>query len=511
LLGSYDIIKSEDSLRDLNHYDIIEQSYIDKVTSKDIEVKLRGNTTPELVNKILNDSDLPAAKSPRKTLKKHKEGNPIFSVTNADILGDFDKELLVPVGADIDTVQVSDNLHTITFSFKDANGQKVYLECAYTIHPLEVNSTQDKATFKIDIVRKGFIVKAQILEMSKYEQLNFFVTVKNNDEIALGNQACLIQWGGEDVAKSKASGTKLPLESNNVNQIQVQEGQILGTGQLVNKIVKEVSKTRDITGGLTRVAELFEARYKEKEVAICSDVEGEVVREETERGKVKLVIRTNASVKGQFVEVTKVIPKGRQVLVHVASHVQKGDQLCNGAVNPHDILAKGTLELANYIVREIQAVYELQGVRINDKHLEVIVRQMLRKGRITDPGDTLFLPEEQVDKALIEKENEKLKNKPNARPAKFAQVLLGITKASLSTESFISASSFQETTKVLTSAAMSGKIDYLRGLKENVIMGRLIPAGTGFRAYQNDLQQPSELQKLRLQVLPIQQKQDTDA
>src|SRR5579883_3254831 len=255
--------------------------------------------------------------------------------------------------------------------------------------------------------------------------------------------------------------------------VSIQDGAEVGVGDVVARIPQESSKTRDITGGLPRVADLFEAR-KPKEPAILAERSGVVSFGKDTKGKQRLIIK---DVDGN--EHEELIPKWRHVIVFEGEHVEKGETVVDGEPNPHDILRLlGVEPLAAYLVREIQDVYRLQGVKINDKHIEAIIRQMLRKAEITDPGDTTFLRGEQVDRLQVLEANRKAEAR-NERGAQFDPVLLGITKASLATESFISAASFQETTRVLTDAAVKGKRDDLRGLKENVIVGRLIPAGTG--------------------------------
>jgi DNA-directed RNA polymerase subunit beta' len=274
----------------------------------------------------------------------------------------------------------------------------------------------------------------------------------------------------------------LPVGAN----IVVQDGDALEAGEVIAKIPRETTKTQDITGGLPRVAELFEAR-KPKDHAIIAEVDGEVSFGKDTKGKRKVVI-TPFDPEGQQLPDQQreyLIAKGKHIQVQPGDRVRAGEPLMDGPANPHDILrVKGEKELAAYLVNEIQQVYRLQGVAINDKHIEVIVRQMMRRVRIKDVGDTPFLIDEQVEKHIFERENAKVIER-GGRPAIAEPLLLGITKASLSTESFISASSFQETTKVLTEAAINGKTDFLRGLKENVIMGRLIPAGTGLAAYKS--------------------------
>lgn len=260
--------------------------------------------------------------------------------------------------------------------------------------------------------------------------------------------------------------------------IMVTEWQSVMAGDVLAKIPRETTKTKDITGGLPRIAELFEVR-KPKEYAIISAIDGEVSFGKYTKGKRKVIITPEVGESKEYL-----IPKGKHVSVREGEFVRAGEPLMDGSANPHDVLnIKGIKDLAKYLVNEIQGVYRLQGVRINDKHIEVVVRQMLRRVKVTDAGDTRFLPEEQVERHIFEAENEKILAK-GGKPASGEPLLLGITKASLSTESFISAASFQETTKVLADAAIAGKVDYLRGLKENVIMGRLIPAGTGFPLYQ---------------------------
>jgi DNA-directed RNA polymerase subunit beta' len=265
--------------------------------------------------------------------------------------------------------------------------------------------------------------------------------------------------------------------------VMVSEGDEIDAGEVICKIPRETTKTKDITGGLPRVVELFEAR-KPKEFAIISEIDGVVAFGKESRGKREVIVTPLIDGKRRDDLSRKyLIPKGKHIAVHSGDVVKAGEPLMDGAANPHDILrVLGEKALAKYMVDGIQEVYRLQGVKINDKHIECIVRQMLRRIRIKDPGDTTFLIDEQVEKMAFEAENEKVL-RGGGRPAVGESLLLGITKASLSTESFISASSFQETTKVLTEAAIQGMVDQLRGLKENVIMGRLIPAGTGVRKY----------------------------
>jgi DNA-directed RNA polymerase subunit beta' len=261
--------------------------------------------------------------------------------------------------------------------------------------------------------------------------------------------------------------------------LSVSEGHEVAAGDVVAKIPRQMTKTKDITGGLPRVAELFEAR-KPKEHAIVTETDGIVSFGPDSRGKRRVLVTPEDGEAKEYL-----IPKGKHVSVHEGDRVRKGEPLMDGSANPHDILRiEGESELAKWMVDEVQEVYRLQGVKINDKHIEIIIRQMLRKVRVTQVGDTDFLVGEQVDKTRFEETNARMEAE-RREPAQCEPLLLGITKASLSTESFISAASFQETTKVLTEAAIWGKTDHLHGLKENVIMGRLIPAGTGLARYRN--------------------------
>ncbi|WP_151748799.1 DNA-directed RNA polymerase subunit beta' [Acinetobacter lactucae] len=269
--------------------------------------------------------------------------------------------------------------------------------------------------------------------------------------------------------------------------VTVRDGETIGVGDVIGRVPQETSRTRDITGGLPRVADLFEAR-KPKEHAILAEVSGVVSFGKETKGKNRLVITPDDG--SEIYE--ELIPKWRQINVFEGEHVNRGETISDGPQNPHDILRlKGEVALTNYIVNEVQDVYRLQGVKINDKHIEVIVRQMLRKVDITDGGDTSFIKGEQVDYIRVVQENQAVLAQ-NKFAAKFERQLMGITKASLSTDSFISAASFQETTRVLTEAAVTGKEDDLRGLKENVVVGRLIPAGTGLAYHLERRRQEAE-------------------
>ncbi|MDE0225415.1 MAG: DNA-directed RNA polymerase subunit beta' [Gammaproteobacteria bacterium] len=304
----------------------------------------------------------------------------------------------------------------------------------------------------------------------------------------------LVDDEGEDV---NLAGTDVPahylLPSGAI--LHLEDGAQVGVGDVIARIPQEGSRGGDITGGLPRVADLFEAR-KPKEPAILAEGVGTVSFGKETKGKRRLVI---TSAEGEAVET--LIPKWRQISVFDGEHVERGEVVSEGPPSSHDILRlKGVAELAKYIINEIQEVYRLQGVTINDKHIEVIVRQMLRKAEVIDPGDSQFVRGEQVEYVTAMEENERLEAEDKT-PIRFERILLGITKASLATESFISAASFQETTRVLTEAAVTGKRDNLRGLKENVVVGRLIPAGTGL-SYHADRKRRREEEALAESITP---------
>ena len=259
--------------------------------------------------------------------------------------------------------------------------------------------------------------------------------------------------------------------------VNLKDGKKLFAGEVLARIPLEGSKTKDITGGLPRVADLFEAR-KPKEAAVLAEESGTIAFGKETKGKVRLVITLDGATKKSHT-VEMLIPKHRTLTVFEGERIEKGDIISDGPLSPHDILRlRGIPELTNFVVNEVQGVYRLQGVLINDKHIETILRQMLRKALIVDGESTKFIQGDQVEYAELVEENAKAVS-AGKEPAQFERVLLGITKASLTTNSFISAASFQETTRVLTEASVTGKVDFLRGLKENVVVGRLIPAGTG--------------------------------
>ena len=343
-------------------------------------------------------------------------------------------------------------------------------------HPV-VSEVAGRVRFS-DVV-DGVTVQSQVDEVTGLTRI--VVMDPKQRSAAAKDMRPMVRLVGENGEELRFPGTDAPahyiLSPGAI--ITAQEGGEVGIGDDIARMPQESTKTRDITGGLPRVADLFEAR-KPKEAAVLAEVSGTVSFGKETKGKQRLVITDEEGDTHDHL-----VPKWRHILVFEGEHVEQGEAVVEGMPNPHDILRLlGVSALASYIVNEVQEVYRLQGVKINDKHIEVIVRQMLRKAEIDAPGDTKFLRGEQIDRARALEENEHV-SEEGGEPATWLPVLLGITKASLATESFISAASFQETTRVLTEASVNGKIDELRGLKENVIVGRLIPSGTGF-AYHKD-------------------------
>jgi DNA-directed RNA polymerase subunit beta' len=324
--------------------------------------------------------------------------------------------------------------------------------------------TEVKGTVKFQDLKEGKTVEEDVDKVTGQKRL----VVKDSDE---KNQPRLEIKEGNKTLKTY----QMPIRAN----LMVEDQQNVMPGDVIAKIPRETTKTKDIVGGLPRVVELFEAR-RPSETAMMSEIDGIVKFGPISKGKRKIIITGDDGAEREYD-----IPRGTHINVQEDDRVRAGEPLMDGPLNPHDILrVLGTGALQNYLVNEIQEVYRLQGVNINDKHIEVIVRQMLRWVKIKEVGDTDFLMEEQVDRFRYEDENRRVAEE-GGKTSVGEPLLLGITKASLSTDSFISAASFQETTRVLTEAAISGRVDYLRGLKENVIMGRLIPAGTGMKYYRN--------------------------
>ena len=340
--------------------------------------------------------------------------------------------------------------------------------------------TEYAGRVKFENVEEGVTVAKQVDEVTGLSTLVVIDPKRRAGAAAKGvrPQVKLLDEKGDEI---KLAGSELSVNITFQlgSIITVKDGQQVGVGEVLARIPQETSKTRDITGGLPRVAELFEARAP-KDAGTLAEVTGTVSFGKDTKGKQRLVITDLDGVAHEYL-----IPKDKHVTAHDGQVVNKGESIVDGPADPHDILRLlGVEALARYITDEVQDVYRLQGVKINDKHIEVIVRQMLRRVQVQDPGDTRFIVGEQAERSDLLDENDKVMKEEGKRGATYEHMLLGITKASLSTDSFISAASFQETTRVLTEAAIMGKKDDLRGLKENVIVGRLIPAGTGL-AYHN--------------------------
>jgi DNA-directed RNA polymerase subunit beta' len=363
--------------------------------------------------------------------------------------------------------------------------------------------TEYAGTIKFDNIQEGITVAKQIDEVTGLSTL-VVIDAKRRGSALTKNvrpQVKLIDASG---AEAKIPGTDHAVQIGFPvgALITVRDGQDVGKGEVLARIPLESQKTRDITGGLPRVAELFEARSP-KDAGMLAEVTGTVTFGKETKGKQRLVITDLDGKSYDFL-----IPKDKNVLVHDGQVVNKGEMIVDGPADPHDILRLlGSEALATYIVDEVQDVYRLQGVKINDKHIEVIVRQMLRRVEIVDAGDAPFIQGEQVERSELFDKNDVVIAQ-NKIPATYRNLLLGITKASLSTDSFISAASFQETTRVLTEAAIMGKRDELRGLKENVIVGRLIPAGTGLAFHkarkareENDAQEQAALAAAEAEAL----------
>lgn len=362
-------------------------------------------------------------------------------------------------------------------------GAVLHVQDGERVKPKQLMAEWDPYTVPILTEVEGYVKFSDIVAGQSMQEVIDEVTGRSHKVIIESKskdhrpRIHVVDEKGEPVFLSNGAEARylLPIGTN----IACADGDSVKAGDVLAKIARETTKTKDITGGLPRVAELFEAR-KPKDTAIISEIDGQISFGKDTKGKRKLVVTPEVGEPREYL-----IPKGKHVSVHEGEYVKAGEQLTDGSINPHDILSVlGEDALAKYLTDEVQEVYRLQGVRINDKHIEVIVRQMLSKVRIVDPGDSQFLIDEPVDRFVFDEVNATIKKK-KGKLAIAEPLLLGITKASLTTDSFMSAASFQETTKVLTEASISGKVDHLRGLKENVIMGRLIPAGTGLKDYQN--------------------------
>jgi DNA-directed RNA polymerase subunit beta' len=402
----------------------------------------------------------------------------VLKVSNQNLIEDSKKELIV-MGRNTEIIIEKNG--TNVAMYKIPYGSKLFAKpdqpvkkgqkiCEWDPYTLPVISETDGIVNFVDLIDGASITDStdEATGISSKVVLDWRGQSKNLD---LKPRLTLRDSKGKVVKKADDNEARYYLVPETI--LSVEDGDKINAGDVLARLPKATSKTKDITGGLPRVAELFEAR-KPKEGAIIAENDGKIEFGKEVRGKLKITIKSKAGI-----ESTYLIPKGKQVNFNPGEEIKKGEYLLDGSPAPHDILRiLGVEALANYFIDEVQEVYRLQGVIINDKHIEVIVRQMLRKVEIKASGDTSFLVGELVDKIDLDELNKKLVSEGKA-PAKVDPVLLGITKASLQTKSFISAASFQETTRVLTEAAIKGKVDVLHGLKENVIVGRLIPAGTG--------------------------------
>jgi DNA-directed RNA polymerase subunit beta' len=363
--------------------------------------------------------------------------------------------------------------------------------------------TEFAGKIRFEGVEEGLTVAKQVDEVTGLSTLVVIKFDPKRSAKAMRPQVKLVDAAGNEV--------KIPGTDHSVtigfpvgSLIQVRDGQDVNPGEVLARIPIEGQKTRDITGGLPRVAELFEARSP-KDKGILAEITGTVSFGKETKGKVRLQI---TDPDGKVFE--ELVPKEKNILVHEGQVVNRGELIVDGAADPQDILRLlGVEELARYIVDEVQDVYRLQGVKINDKHIEVIVRQMLRRVQIVAAGDSTYIAGEQVERSELFDTNDRLRGEGKV-PATYADVLLGITKASLSTDSFLSAASFQETTRVLTEAAIMGKRDELRGLKENVIVGRLIPAGTGM-AYHQARKAKEEMDETERRAIAMQEAEELAA
>jgi DNA-directed RNA polymerase subunit beta' len=354
--------------------------------------------------------------------------------------------------------------------------------------------TDVPGTTRFKDIETGVTMKEEVEEVSG---LSRQVIVQSQDE-KKHPQVVIEDEHGKAVRK-----IVLPVHAT----LMIQDQAKVVQGDVIAKIPRATTKTKDITGGLPRVVDLFEARHP-KDPAVMAEVDGSVHYGDFVKGARKILVRTDDGEEREYA-----IPKGLHVTVQEGERVRAGDAFTDGPKDPHKILEiLGERELQEYMLDGIQEVYRLQGVNIHDKHIEVIVRQMMRWIKVEDPGDTEFIVDEQVDRFRFVEENERVLAEGGS-PARGRPLLLGITKASLATDSFISAASFQETTRVLTEASISGKVDFLRGLKENVIMGRLIPAGTGMETYtklQIEPDGPPPIEEEPEEVLEVEMDQDTD-
>ena len=370
------------------------------------------------------------------------------------------EEYKIPYGA---TINIKDG--------KKVNAGDVISTWDPHTHPI---ITEASGTIRFEDFIDGVTVAEQVDELTGLSNIIITDSKKTGSTATVKPKASLVNGRGQPIM---FSGTETPIVYTFPPGaiVNIQDGSKINAGDVIARIPLESSKTSDITGGLPRVADLFEAR-KPKDAAILAKHSGITSFGKETKGKVRLVITDED---GESHE--ELIPKTRTLNIFEGETIQKGEMISDGELSLHDILeVKGVEKLAEYLVKEVQDVYRLQGVPINDKHIEIIVKQMMRTVEIIESGDTKLLPKEQANRIDVIEINEKM-IKEDLQPAIFRPLIMGITKASLATTSFISAASFQETTRVLTEAAVKGSVDKLRGLKENVVVGRLVPAGTGFK------------------------------
>jgi DNA-directed RNA polymerase subunit beta' len=403
----------------------------------------------------------------------------ILKIINKNLLEDSKKNQVV-MGRNTQLVIEDDNGQQIAL-YKVPYGAKLFYQndekikkgikiCEWNPYTMPVIAEKSGIANYVDLIDGESLAETvdDATGISSKSVIDWRSQSKNSD---LKPRITLRDEKGNVIKKADDNEARYYLKPDSI--LSVEDGQHILAGDVIARLPKETSKTKDITGGLPRVADLFEAR-KPKESAIIAENDGSIIFGKELRGKLKISIQSKDGEISNYL-----IPKGKHINFNEGENIKKGEYLLDGSPDPHDILKiLGVEELTEYFVNEVQEVYRLQGVVINDKHIEVIVRQMMKKLKIKNSGDSKYLTGEIIDKIELEEENENL-TKNGKKTANVERVLLGITKASLQTNSFISAASFQETTRVLTDAAIKGKVDKLKGLKENVIVGRLVPAGTG--------------------------------
>jgi DNA-directed RNA polymerase subunit beta' len=450
-----------------------------------------GEPGTQLTLRTFHIGGVAAAIAEQSKIEARAEGKAVMTGVRAILNGQDEYVVLSRDGE----IKIVDDQKRTRQRFKIPYGANLRVKDGQTVAKDTILFEWDPHTNLILTDKNGTIEFIDIIENVTFREeldettgLSARVIVEQRDK-SLRPQIVILNEGG-----NRLGSYPIPIGAN----LMVKDGDKIKSGDPLVKIPREIYKTKDITGGLPRVAELFEARHP-KDPAVVSEIDGTI-----EYGK---IVRGNQQIlaNGENEEIKEyLVPHGKHMRVHDGDKVKAGDRLCEGPIDPHDILRiKGPNDVQEYLVNEIQEVYRLQGVKINDKHIEVIVRQMLQKVKVEDAGDTNFLEGEEVDKIRFNDENRRVMAQ-GEEPARFTPQLMGITKASLSTESFISAASFQETTRVLTEAAINGKQDNLLGLKENVIIGHLIPAGTGLEKYRRieiDGEEAPESSKKEIETL----------